>query len=83
MTLEERADVRAISDRLHERFPGKDVLSADEFSAYLGAKRQFVCNSIRAHILPGQKIGGLFIIPLDAIALWEHRLAKTKEEDYA
>lgn len=80
MTLEEKTDVQAISERIHARFPGKDVLSAEEFADYLGATRMFVCNNISARILPGQKIGGKFLIPLNSVALWEHRLSKTRTD---
>ena len=80
MTLEERADVQAIAEGIHARFPGKDVLSAEDFAAYLGVTRMFVCNKIAARELPGQKIGGKFLIPLHSVALWENRLAKTQKE---
>lgn len=79
MTLEEKSDVNEIADKLHERFGGRDVIYAEEFAEYLGICRQVVCNSIHAHILPGQKIGGKFIIPVHSIALWEYRTSKTKE----
>ena len=79
MTLEEKQNVKEIADALRERLRGKETLNAGEFATYLGKTRQFVCNSIRAHLLPGQKIGGKFIIPVGSIALWEYRLSKTKE----
>lgn len=79
MTLEERSTVKSIVDSLHEKFGGKDAISVDEFAKFLDKTRTYVCNSIRAHLLPGQKIGGKFIIPVGSIALWEYRLSKTKE----
>ena len=79
MTLEERSTVKSIADSLHEEFGGKDAISVDEFAKFLDKTRTYVCNSIRAHLLPGQKIGGKFIIPVGSIALWEYRLSKTKE----
>ncbi|GEM_PF-1355073 len=79
MTLEERSTVKSIVDSLHEEFGGKDAISVDEFAKFLDKTRTYVCNSIRAHLLPGQKIGGKFIIPVGSIALWEYRLSKTKE----
>ena len=78
MTIEERADVKHLANSLESRF-GKDTISAEEFAAYLGKQRQFVCQMINARRLPGQKIGGKFIIPVGSIALWEYRLSKTKE----
>lgn len=80
MTLEEKADIQTIAERIHARFPGKDVLSAEEFAAYLGVTRMFVCNRVSARVLPGSKIGGKFLIPINSIALWENRLAKTQKE---
>jgi len=84
MTIEEKATVKNVASSLRERFGGKDNISAEEFAAYLGKQRQFVCQMINARRLPGQKIGGTFIIPVDSIALWEARLSKTKgtEGDY-
>ena len=78
MTLEERQLAKDITDKLREQF-GTDALTVDQFAKYLGKKRAYVCYSINAHVLPGAKVGHTFIIPIDSIALWEARLAKTKE----
>lgn len=80
MTLDERQLAKDIADKLRERF-GTDTLSADQFAKYLGKKRAYTCYSIQAHVLPGAKIGHTFVIPVDSIALWEMRLAKTKETE--
>lgn len=80
MTIEERADVKHLANSLKSRFGGKDTINADEFAGYLGKQRQFVCQMINARRLPGQKVGGTFIIPVDSIALWEAWLSKTKNE---
>lgn len=83
MTLEEKQNVKEIADALRERLRGKETLSAGEFATYLGKTRQFVCNSIRARLLPGKKIGGEFVIPVDSVALWEAKISKVREEsDY-
>lgn len=79
MTIEEKSNVQAIADKLHEQFGSKDTINAEEFAEYLGLCRQVVCNSINARVLPGQKIGGKFIIPIHSIALWEYRISKVKD----
>ena len=63
----------------HRAQQPNEPLTVDEFAKFLDKTRTYVCNSIRAHLLPGQKIGGKFIIPVGSIALWEYRLSKTKE----
>lgn len=78
MTLEERQTVKELADKLREQF-GAETISVDQFAKYLGKKRAYVCDSIRAHILPGAKVRHTFIIPANSIALWEVRLSKTKE----
>lgn len=78
MTLEERQLVKGIADKLRNQF-GTDTLTVDQFAKYLDKKRAYVCYSIRAHVLPGAKVGHTFMIPVDSIALWEARLAKTKD----
>lgn len=80
MTLEERQLTKDIADKLREQFKA-DTLTVEQFAKYLGKKKQYVCYSINAHVLPGAKVGHTFIIPVDSIALWEARLAKTKEVD--
>lgn len=80
MTLEERADAKTIADRIRDRF-GKDFLNAGEFAEYLGITRQSVYAGIRSRHLPGQRYEHSYTIPVESIALWEMRLAKTKEPD--
>lgn len=79
MTLEERTGVKEIADRIRERF-GKETLSAGEFAEYLGLTRQTVYAGIRSRHLPGQRYERSYIIPVESIALWETKLAKTKDE---
>ena len=83
MTIEEKTTVKNVAFSLRERFGGKDSISAEEFAKYLGKQRQFVCQMVSARQLPGAKIGGTFIIPVDSIALWEARLSKTRAEKEA
>lgn len=80
MTLEERQLAKEIADKLAIEF-GTSTLSVNQFAKYLGKKRAYVCDSIRAHILPGAKVRHTFIIPVNSIALWEVRLSKTREAE--
>ncbi len=79
MTIEERQNVRSIANSIRDSFGGKNTISLKEFSRYLGKSRAFVCEAIRGGFLPGEKVAGAFLIPVDSIALWESRLAKTRE----
>ena len=80
MTLEERADAKVIADRIRERF-GKDFLNAGEFAEYLGKSRLTVYAGIRSKHLPGQRYEHSYTIPAESIAIWETKLAKTKETE--
>ena len=78
MTLEERALAKEIATKLKDQF-GSDTLTADQFAKYLGKCRAYVCQRISVHLLPGAKVGHSYVIPVDSVALWEARLAKTKD----
>jgi len=79
LTLEEKQIVKAVADKLCKQFK-TDTLTAEQFATYLGMTPVSVRNSIRVRKLPGAKVGGKFIIPVDSVALWEARISKTKEE---
>ena len=83
MTVEEKSAVKSISDRIRKKF-GKDCLNADEFAEYLGITRQSVYEGIRSRQYPGQRDAKSYTIPVDSIAIWEVKLARTKgtEGDY-
>lgn len=78
MTLEDRQIVLLLSEKIRERY-GKNSLTAAEFADYLGKTRQYVCEKIRRRELPGYFCGRSFSVPVDAIALWENRLSRTKD----
>ena len=83
MTIEERSEVKNIAESIFEKF-GKGSLNAEEFSEYLGQSRATVCEKIRNGSYPGQHSNGSYTIPINSIALWEVKLAKTKikESEY-
>mgnify|MGYP000900394075 FL=1 len=83
MTVEEKSAVKSISDRIRKRF-GKDCLNADEFAKYIGKSRMTVYAGIRSRRYPGQRDAKSYTIPVDSIAIWEVKLARTKgtEGDY-
>lgn len=56
---------------LRERFGGKDSITVNELSEYLGAYPQTVQIHIREGKLPGIKVGKSYSIPLTQLARWE------------
>jgi len=76
--FEDRQMALAIAESIKKQF-GKNSLNAGEFAKYLGMSRQFVCEKIKRRQLPGYKCGSAYSIPVNAIGLWEVRMAKTQQ----
>ena len=75
--IEDRQMVLTLAETIKEQY-GTSSLNAEQFANYLGKTRQYVCEKIRRRELPGYSSGRSYCIPVNAIAMWENRMSKTK-----
>jgi excisionase family DNA binding protein len=63
-------DYKLIYDRLKEQF-GKDYMTTDEFSKFIGIDKSRIYEGVKARTLPAVRISERIIrFPLDKVALW-------------